>query len=158
MDKISDLKRNFESDDSYVVYYSNAQITMDRENWNEVELFGFITEQMSYPAISIPDELDLISETLERYMQLEFDSDDENLQIISGNGFSSVIFDCLVGKEFISLKNTNGLLARTFVANSLNRSRFETVLNYHPCGSDYAANALEFAPLYQLKIKPQLLK
>jgi len=156
--QIDELKSSFGSEDDFVVYYSNAQIRMDKNLWDAEELFSLITEQMSYPAISIPDEVDLISESLEKKMKLEFDGNDSNKRIVSGNGFSSLHFHYLVGKEFVASKNTDGLLARVFIINSLNLSDFSIKINYHPCGSYYAENALQFNPLYQISVNPKLVK
>jgi hypothetical protein len=157
IEQIKGMKSSFSSGD-YVVYYSNAQTVMDSKSWNEDELFGLITEQMSYPAISIPDEVELISESLEKYMELDFEDEDTNKRIFSANNYSAVFFDCLVGKEFVASKNPNGLLARTFIVNSLNKSNFDVKLKYYPCGSNYGENDLQFNLLYQLNIQPQLVK
>jgi hypothetical protein len=156
---ITNLKNTFSDSEEFIIYYSNAQIIMDARSWNEADLYGIIMEQMSYSAISIPDETEKISELLEKYLKLNFEGQGINKKVLSQENFSTIKFNLLVGSEFVFSKNPNGLLARVFITNSLNKSNIDLNLCYYPCGSVYTENDLQFNSLYQLNnVKLQIVK
>jgi hypothetical protein len=123
---------------AFVVFYSNAEKIMNAENWDENELLSLIYEQMSSIAISISDELDIISELLEKYLESEIKKDtDDFREIISTLGYKSISFDSFVGDEFFDNDYQNTLLARMLLANSLTQDQFTVDINYYPCGANY---------------------
>jgi len=131
------------SDNDFVVFYSNENTTMDKQSWDQDKLFGLISSQNSYRAISIPDELENISVPLEKHLQRE--------------SYSSVYFDCFVGNVFIDNDFQNTLLARMLIVNSLIQSKYNILLQYYPCGATYNQDKIKFNPEYNINIKTKII-
>ena len=127
----------------FVLYYSNAKQAMDAQTYDEQELFGLVSEQMSSHDITLYQELDTISALLEKYFELELDG---NHQVYSRR-YNRLVFDFIVGKDFLDKDYPNDLLARGILINGLNE--IDMRINFYPCGSDY--QKVELNPLYQIK-------
>jgi hypothetical protein len=129
-DQIRILKNEFQNED-FVLYYSNYQMSMNATNYSEKELFGLINEQMSSSAITLFDEINKIGELFDRYLNVEFD---ENERLISTK-YSQIIFNCIVGDNFVEDKYQDEVFARSILINSLND--FNLQINFYPCGAKY---------------------
>lgn len=127
----------------FVLYYSNAKRVMDAQTYDEQELFGLVSEQMSSYDITLYQELDMISVLLEKYFELELDG---NHQVYSRQ-YNRLVFDFIVGKDFLDKDYPNDILARGILINSLDE--IDMQFNFYPCGSDY--QKVELNPLYQIK-------
>ena len=135
--QIEKLKNSFTSDD-FILYYSNENTTMDQQSWDRNKLFGQISSQNSSIAISIPDEIESISVPLEKQLQEE--------------SYSTVYFNCFVGNEFFDKKFQDSLLARMFIVNSLERSKYNVFLQYYPSGATYNNEKIKFNPEYNINV------
>ena len=139
--QIEKLKSNFNSSD-FILYYSNENITMNKQSWDSNKLFGQISSQNSSIAISIPDELESISVPLENYLQEEY--------------YSAIFFYCFVGNEFFDNNFQDMLLARMLIVNSLIQSKYSISLQYYPCGANYKQEKIKFNPEYNIKITTKI--
>lgn len=127
----------------FVLYYSNAKRVMDAQTYDEQELFGLVSEQMSSYDITLYQELDMISGLLEKYFEPELD---ENHQVYSRR-YDRLVFDFIVGKDFLDKDYPNDILARSILINSLMEADMQ--INFYPCGSDY--QRVELNSLYLIK-------
>ena len=135
-EQITKLKSEFQ-DGNFVLFYSNEKTAMDAKNWNEKKLFGLIGEQMASNAITIPNEIDTISDYLENYLQLGFKESENGEKRLYSKKYSSMSFDFLVGNDFVKkYKYQDEILAQTIIINSL--SDFNFRINFYPCGADYS--------------------
>jgi hypothetical protein len=140
--QIEKLKTSFTKSD-FVLYYSNENTTMDKQSWNKNKLFGLIDSQNSSVAISIPDELENISLSLEQQLQDE--------------SYSAIYFDCFVGSSFFDNNFQNMLLARMLIVNSLLQSEYKVLLRYFSCGAAYNAQKTKFNSEYNINVSTQIV-
>ena len=131
------------SDSDFIVYYSNENTTMDNRSWDKNKLFGLISSQNSSIGISIPDELESISEPLEKQLQKE--------------SYSDIYFQCFVGADFFDKNFQDTLLARMLIVNSLTKLKYKVSLRYYPSGATYTKEKIKFNPEYNIKITTQII-
>ena len=141
--QIEKLKNSFSDDSDFIVYYSNENTTMDNRSWDKNKLFGLISSQNSSIGISIPDELESISEPLEKQLQKE--------------SYSAIYFQCFVGSDFFDKNFQDTLLARMLIVNSLTKSEYKVSLRYYPSGATYNKEKIKFNPEYNIKLTTQII-
>lgn len=157
-EQIVKLKTTFTNSD-FVLFYSNAEIVMDVQTWNQQELFGLISNQSSSVAVSVFDELENISVLLEKYLQMEIIEDDFGMkQIKSKFDYESISFDCFIGEEFFDNDKQNSLFARMLFANSLNQQNYNVDIFYYPCGANYTDEIVKFNSQYSINKKSEIKK
>lgn len=127
----------------FVLYYSNTKREMDAQTYDEQELFGWVSEQGASYEITPYQELDTISVLLEKYFEPELD---ENHRVYSRR-YNRLVFDFIVGKDFLDNNYLNEILARGILINGLNDVDMQ--INFFPFGSDY--QKVELDSLYQIR-------
>jgi hypothetical protein len=155
-EEIMKLKSEYANSD-FVLFYSNEKVVMDTETWDEKELSGLISHQISTLAISVSEELEFISELLGKYLQLEIVKDTFGLKkIVSKLDYDLINFDCFVGDDFFNNDYQNSLLSRMLFVNSLNQEGFNVDIFYYVCGASYDKETIKFNSQYTIKKEPKI--
>lgn len=145
------------SNDDFVVYYSNSGKTMNASNWNKNELFQLISNQSSSISISIIDELETLSQLLEKHLKMDISEDKNGFRhITSTSNYESISFDNFVGESYFSNDYHNILLSKLIIVNSLNQTNFSVDVFYYPCGADYEEKTIQFNSAYSINTKPNI--
>ena len=150
------------TNDYFGLYYSNSRVIMDAENWDQSELFGLISEQMS-SVYETTEDATIISENLEKHIPFQFNNDKK----LSSQKCDSLFFDFLVGNTFIENHYQEDVLARSIIISSL--KDFDLQVTFYPCGADYSSlkanplydadsSSLKFNPLYNINTIIELKK
>ncbi len=151
--QVIDLQQKFDNNTDYVIYYSNESLIMDRTTWEFKKFASSVAESGSFYSIDIPAEIELISNNIEKNLQLEYDI--ENSKVESKNNTTKCILDCFVGGRFVR-SYQNALFARLLIINNLQNSDFDVEMIYYPCNFNYTEETLQFNPLYRLNIHPTI--
>lgn len=115
-----------------VLYFSNDGIIMDAKTWKEKDLRSAIFTRGSLQPMSTSVELNLLSSLLEKYLRLEFVGN----QIVTKK-YKKVIFDFIVGDDFVENGYQDFLIAKLLYYNSLNLGNIPIDINYYRCGATY---------------------
>lgn len=148
--------------EDFIVYYlsGNSPTVMNRKTYDESRLRGEIYSISSFPILLATEELQRLSDVIEREAQLEIVVDEfETEKISSRKGYGSIELIFFVGKDFVENDYHNAIVARLLLTENLNGiGGLNSLVTFYPCGADYNEKDVEFDSKYSIITNPSIEK
>lgn len=151
--RVSNIIR--EANENFIVFYSNENVIITSSDWEEQKLKDLMNVQLSTLATTALDEVNRLSDVLEKGLNLVIGTDKYGYDIVkTDENIDELYVHCFVGRQFIENKYPKEVIEKTILVNGLGMGNLIANIIYYPCSEvPYSDADVQLSGKYLLNIE-----